>query len=446
MTAEPGLPTSPVHLVGIGGVGMAGLARLLHQQGLVVRGSDRSFHRLTDLLQAEGVAVHLGHDARNVPEEAKWGIRTPAVPAMNPEVERLRSRNAPVFARGDVLAKMANDRNTIAVAGAHGKTTTSAMLLHILRTCGVQAGYAIGGETAFPGCVADQGEPTAPFVVEADESDGTLMQYHPQIAVITHVEWDHVERFPTEQALLDCYRRFVRQSGAVWIRTGDEHAVSVCEGHDSVRTVGFGEDADLRMGDIHSTPEAVHFTFAEGVVCEVPLPGTHNAWNALMAIGAASEVGVDLQDAAASLKTYAGVGRRFQRKNVRGVHVIQDYAHHPTEIEALMDSVKAIQPGKIWMAFQPHRFSRTQHLLQEFAEAFREVDHLALIPVYAAFERPEQGAGSDVLAEACRAIHPEVQVWEDRSALIALWKDQVSEGDVILIAGAGDVVSMWSEI
>lgn len=440
------LPASAVHLVGIGGVGMAGLARLLHQQGLRVSGSDRSGNRLTAALQESGVRVFTGHAREHVPESVAWGIRTPAIPASNPEVERLRSRNLPVFARGDVLAKLTRTRPTFAVAGAHGKTTTSAMLLHVLRNCGVQAGYAIGGETAFPGRVADWGDPEAPWVVEADESDGTLSGYHPETGVITHLEWDHVERFPSEKALCACYERFARQAGTLWIREEDALAAAVCDGHPRLRKVGRGTQAELQMREVSSAPEGLNFRFQrKGTLHEVylPLPGEHNAWNALMAIGVACEAGVDPAAAAECLASYAGVGRRFQRKTIHGVTIIQDYAHHPTELRAVMNSVKALQPKRIWMVFQPHRFSRTRHLLREFASALTRADELALLPVYAAFEQPEQGADSESLAELCRASHPDVQVWEDRDALVTSWSDQVRAGDVVLLAGAGDIETLW---
>jgi UDP-N-acetylmuramate--alanine ligase len=424
---------------------MAGLARLLHQQGNRVRGTDRFANRQTHELQALGISITIGHARTHVPEDVGWAVRTPAIPAMNPEMELLRSRNIPVFARGEVLAAVANSRETLAVAGAHGKTTTSAMLLHILRTCGVRAGYAIGGETSYPGRVADAGDPEAPFVVEADESDGTLMQYRPQVGVITHIEWDHVERFPTEESLQACYQKFVDQTGALWIRDEDKAAVSISASHPKVCRAGRQPHCELQILEISSSLDGVRFRFRVDQECEcrIPLPGEHNAWNAALAIGAAREVGVEPASAAASLASFAGVGRRFQKKEVRGITVIQDYAHHPTELRAVLESVQALRPGRIWMVFQPHRFSRTRHLLHEFAHALAGVDHLALIPVYAAFERPEQGAGSEELADACRKNHHQVKVWKERTALVQEWNERAKSGDVILIAGAGDVEELW---
>ena len=437
---------APVHFVGVGGVGMAGLARLLIQKGVEVSGSDRTGNVLTQDLAKLGSEIFVGHKRSQLPENIQWAVRTPAVQEDNPEMEILRSRNIPVFARGDVLAAIANSRKTVAVAGAHGKTTTSAMLLHILRTCGVNAGYAIGGETAYSGLVADAGDLRAPFVVEADESDGTLMQHCPYIGILTHVEWDHVERFPTEASLCECYRRFAEQAEKIWVREEDELSVSICGDHPQVKTVGKGEHADLQVLESISSPLGVEFRFRsqdKTIPCRVPFPGEHNAWNAALALGAARELGVELEQAAESLRSYAGVGRRFQKKHMNGVTVVQDYAHHPTEVKAVLESVAALEPRKVWCVFQPHRFSRTRHLLAEFAESLNGVDHLALIPVYGAFERPEQGADSEELAVACREKGVEVKVWEDRQALVEEWRDQVEEGDVVLIAGAGDVEELW---
>lgn len=428
---------------------MAGLARLFRQQGMQVSGSDLASNRLTGELKALGVSVVAGHHRRNIPEEVKWAVRTPAIQTSNPELECLRSRHVPVYARGEVLAAVANARHSAAVAGAHGKTTTSAMVLHVLRSCGVEAGYAIGGETSFPGRVADEGDPAAPFVVEADESDGTLMLYRPQVGVITHLEWDHVERFPTEASLCACYRRFAQQSRTVWIREDDPLSVQVCRDHARLRRAGRSEKADLCMLEVTSSPQGVEFRFrvkGEVLSCRVPLPGEHNAWNALLSIGAAMDLGVEPQTAAAALAGYAGVGRRFQRTRHRGIQLIQDYAHHPTELRAVLESVRALNPRRIWMVFQPHRFSRTRHLLQEFAAALAEADYLALLPVYGAFERPEQGADSEQLADCCRTHHPGVRVWEDRAELLDEWMGRLEPGDVLLLAGAGDIGSLWEAV
>jgi UDP-N-acetylmuramate--alanine ligase len=234
-------------------------------------------------------------------------------------------------------------------------------------------------------------------VCEADESDGTLALYAPEVTVLTHIEWDHVERFRSQAALLDCYRRVVAQSGTVWIREDDTLAEQVCDRHPRVCRVGRSSDADLRLVSAVDDPEGQHIRFATGDSphdFRLELPGLHNAWNALMAIAVAGTVGVEPQTAAQAMGSFAGVARRFQKRTVAGVTVIQDYAHHPTELRAVLESARALRPHKLWLVFQPHRFSRTRHLLTEFAEALRGADAVALLPVYAASELPEQGVDS----------------------------------------------------
>jgi UDP-N-acetylmuramate--alanine ligase len=439
---------SRVYLIGIGGVGMAGLARLLHQAGCGVSGSDSGSNRLTRDLEALGIRVRRGHAVSNVNAEFDWAIRTPAVSEDNPEVEALRRRGIPVFARGEVLAAYSRTRRTLAVAGAHGKTTTSAMLAHVLRRSGIPTGYAVGGETAMPGRVADAGE-SGYFVCEADESDGTLALYAPEVTVLTHVEWDHVERFRSEAGLLDCYLRVVERSGTVWIREDDALAEKLCAGHADVRRLGRSAAADLRLVSATDDPEGQRIQFQSGEKAHefrLELPGVHNAWNALMAIAVAGTVGVEPRAAAEALNIFEGVARRFQKRTVAGVTVIQDYAHHPTEIRAVLESARALRPRKLWLVFQPHRFSRTRHLLVDFAESFLGADSVSLLPVYAASEVPEQGMDSSRLAEACRERGVAVALWPTRAAAARELANVVSAGELVLIAGAGDVENLQDEL
>jgi UDP-N-acetylmuramate--alanine ligase len=439
-----------VHFVGIGGVGMAGLARLLVQGGFQVSGSDGCANRLTDALVGMGVHFFEGHRISNVSEEIDWAVRTPAVAEDNPEVVGLRGRGIPVFRRGDILAAYSRSRKTIAVAGAHGKTTTSAMLAWILRERGLACGYAIGGETALPGVVADAGDADV-FVCEADESDGTLVRYTPDTTILTHVEWDHPERFPTEASLWACYESCIRQSGRIWIREDDEVAVRLTRGHPALKTIGCSDAADLQLLTQVNDPEGQELRLRSGdldVTGRLSLPGLHNAWNAMMALGVAQDLGISMEQGLAALSGFPSVGRRFERVDVGGVTVIQDYAHHPTEIRAVMRSVQALNPKRLWIAFQPHRYSRTQRLLQGFAESFSGAERLDLLPVYAAFELPEQGADSAQLAAACRKVCGEVPVrlWSGRAELARNLADSSQPGDVLLILGAGDIGQLQREV
>ncbi len=436
-----------VHFIGIGGIGMAGLARLLLQAGFKVSGSDHQSNRLTESLAKEGVRIYHGHHPNHVRDLPDWAIRTPALGEGNPEVDFLRANQIPVMVRGQVLAAYSKQRCCIAVAGAHGKTTTSAMLASLLYTAGNGAGYAVGGETQLPGRVADVGDGKT-LVLEADESDGTLVYYRPEVGILTHVEWDHVERFRSEEALLQCYRKFVQQCGEVWIREGDMLAEKVCRDISNLRRVGESEKADLRLMSIEQDADGQRVCFQLEDYKHsfwIPIPGKHNAWNGLMALAGALYLGVPVSDACDALSLFKGVARRFQKIEKNGRLFIQDYAHHPTEIRAVMASAKALDAKRIWLVFQPHRFSRTRHLLDDFVRSFAGADRLALLPVYAASELSSQGVGSELLAEQCREKYGKVDVFADRAALIQKWTPDLRKGDVVLIVGAGDIEALQNE-
>lgn len=440
--AAPG----PVHFLGIGGVGMAGLALLLRAEGREVSGSDAEQGPLTAFLRSQGISVNVGHHRDRIPAGVAWAVRTPAVAEDNPELEALRSGQVPVFARGNVLAVWSRARRTLAVAGAHGKTTTTAMLTHMLRACGVDCGYAIGGETVFAGRVAAAGSDPL-FVCEADESDGTLAQYAPEIGLLTHVEWDHIERFATEAALLTCYRRFAARCGTLILHADDALAARVAEGHPRVRVV----DAERFPVEREDDPKGQSMILSwkgESIRTRLCLPGRHNTRNALLALAAVTELGLDAGTAWRSLERFVSVGRRFDRCRVGGVEVVHDYAHHPTEVRALLESVRALRPRRIFAAFQPHRYSRTRHLLAEFAEAFAGVHRLDLLPVYAASELKQQGKSSLELAERCRTVlgGEAVRHFERAEELAEAVGKELEAGDVFLIVGAGDILKLTGSI
>jgi len=446
------LPFAPlparVHLVGVGGVGMAGVARILLQLGCQVSGSDLVANRLTDSLESAGALILTGHRRSNLPSAVDWAVRTPAVSETNPEITGLRERGVPVYSRGNVLAELCRRRNTFAIAGAHGKTTTSAMLAWIFHHAYLQSGYVIGGETALPGSVADLGG-EGPFVVEADESDGTLVSYQVQTAILTHLEWDHPERFPTEEALWGCYRQFIRQSNRIWVRGDDARARLLTAGHPRVKRVGMGTDCDVDLLEQKDHPNGQEYRFrylGEEKSGSLSLPGLHNTWNALMALGAACETGLTPEKAVRSLSTFPSVARRFQLRSWQGIWVVQDYAHHPTEIRAALVSLAARKARRLRVVFQPHRYSRTLRLLDEFASAFKGLSSLDLLPVYAASESPSLGVGSEVLAQACLARGLQTTLWERPLDLVQDLNVWAEEGDLIALLGAGDIGTMFHQV
>lgn len=447
------LPYAPVpgrvHLVGIGGVGMAGIARILIQSGCEVSGSDTASHRLTDSLKSQGARLFQGHAREHLPDQVDWAVRTPAVSESNPEVDLLRERGIPVYSRGQVLAALSNPRHTIAVAGAHGKTTTSAMTAWIFDQCSKGFGYVIGGETALRGVIADLGGVGDPFVIEADESDGTIVGYSPETAVLTHVEWDHPERFPTETSLWACYRKFSEQSQTVWLREDDAQAFEICRNHPKIRCVGRSSRCDVQLLEQQDHPEGQDMTLCMGSTVysgSLRLPGLHNTWNALMAIGVTGQYGVSVEHAVEALRTFPSVGRRFQRREVSGGTLLQDYAHHPTEIRAVIRSLSALNPKRMRVVFQPHRYSRTQQYVEAFADSFASLTSLDLLPVYAASERPEQGVDSDVLGDICQRKGVDTRVWQNQADLIDDLEAWMVQGGLIALLGAGDITRLYDLI
>jgi len=439
-----------IFALGVGGVGMAGLARMLLQAGQEVYGCDVAETALVQELCGEGLHFHPGHQRKLLPENLDWAFRTPAVLESSPDLQALREAQVPVFRRAQVLGRLAASRTGLAVAGAHGKTTTSAILATLLREAGLECGYAVGGETALPGRVADWGS-AAEFVFEADESDGSLVQYQPAVSILNSVEWDHVERFPTEEALLRLYRHFALRSSELWLREDDLLAARCAKGHRAVSRVGRSAHCELQLLERQDLPGAQRFVWrwrGREVESSLSLPGEHNTFNALLALGVALGRGLDPEELSLGLASFTSVGRRLDHfVDAKGRRVIHDYAHHPTEIRALLQAARSWQPRHIRLVFEPHRYSRTRHLLQPFAEVLSQAEELDLLPVYAASEHPEQGADSAELLEACRQLAPErpSRLWSHQDLLLQQVEHD-AEADCWLLAGAGRISELYEKL
>lgn len=444
-------PPGAVHLMGIGGVGMAGLAVLLRARGHAVTGCDVQRSRVTARLQAMGIGVSIGHAPSHLTGSEQMIVRSPAVRDEESEWQAACAAQSKSFSRGVVLAALLRGRSSVAIAGTHGKTTTTAMLTHILRANARPLSFAIGGEIDDSGGVASAST-QGPLVVEADESDGTLALYEPTHAVITNVELDHVDFFSSLDALDACFRRFAeRTRGTLWYCGDDAGATRAARERPNARAFGFAADCDLRAHSYAAqgigTRASVFWQGRALGELALPVPGRTNVVDALGAMGAAHALGVEWMDSIRALASFAPVRRRFEMllRNERAT-VISDYAHHPTEIRALFAQVRSLAPRRVVAIFQPHRYSRTAALGPDFPSAFDGADRIVLAPVYAASESPVPGGTHRDLAGHFIAQQRPVEIAESLLEAWELIRHNWRTGDVLLVIGAGDVekIAVWA--
>lgn len=462
LSAEDILSGTPgwVHLMGVGGVGVAGVAHLLARGGWQVDGCEAAPNERTERLSTVGVPVHHGHHPAHIERLVRARaaghsaclIRSTAIPESHPEVVAARAAGLPVLQRGVLLAAwVAAHARAIAVCGAHGKTTTTLFTTRLLREAGVAVEWCIGGEATALGEVAGRSgaEENAWLVVEADESDGTLALYRPQITVVTNIDVDHLEHFGGLEDLIACYQQVVdaTRGGVAWC-ADNRIAAEVCAGKQGI-AFGFHPDARLRATDVVCAASGSTFT-----VCEasrplgritIGVPGRHNVLNALAALAAATLAGVPLATALAHLPTACTElpQRRFETvAQVGGCRVIVDYAHHPQEIRALMSMAREARMGPLTAIFQPHRYTRTLAMCDDFPSAFEGADQVILLPVYAASEAPLVGGTSADLYAAFRRLRPDLRVILTTS-LDEAWHAAaagLADNKLLLLVGAGDVV------
>ena len=432
-----GTPGSRVHLMGAGGIGMAGVARLLAARGLRVTGCDAGRPRTLEWLRACGIQAVTGHDPAHL-EGIDWAVFSPALAERHPERMAAEERGIPCYRRGQVLPMLAEGWRTVAVAGTHGKTTTASMIAHILRACGADPSWCIGGELPPDGAPAGIGK-SERLVIEADESDGTLAHYASETAVITNIEFDHMEHFAAPEAMVECFRAFARQAGSV-VHCADDPEAARIGAEARGAAYGFSEGAEYRAEECRPGLAGTAFQ-VRGTAVELPLPGRHNVLNALAALAACDRCGIEPAAAAAALATFALPKRRFELvAEARGIRVVADYAHHPSEIRALVDAAKQAGAERIRAVFQPHRYTRTRALGAEFPAAFDGVERVILLPVYAASEPPLDGGTSEDLREHfVRHGRPPVEGAEGLEDAAERVAAQWQAGDWILVVGAGDV-------
>ena len=437
-----------IHFVGIGGVGMSGIAEILVNLGYAVSGSDQKRSEAIERLERLGAKVFIGHEAANV-EGAQVVVYSSAVARENVEVTTARQRQIPVIPRAEMLAELMRLKYGIAVAGTHGKTTTTSMVGSVLAEGRLDPTIVVGGRVLSLGTNARLGQGEH-LVAEADESDGSFLKLTPTIAVVTTVDAEHLDHYGTLEAVRDAFVVFLNKVpfyGAAIVCLDEPNVQLLLPRVDKrVITYGLESSADLVARRVHlegltSRFEVVHRGSPLGE-CTLRVPGRHNVANALAAIAVGLDVEVPFSTIQKALAAFAGVQRRFQlRGNVAGVTVVDDYGHHPAEIRATLAAAKAGFDGRVVAVFQPHRYTRTFHLRDEFATAFNQADVLVVMDIYGAGETPMEGVSAADLAERIRAHgHRNVTyLGGDRAHLLDHLCDITRPGDLVLTLGAGDV-------
>jgi UDP-N-acetylmuramate--alanine ligase len=437
-----------VHFIGIGGYGMSAIAKVMLEMGYQVSGSDLAQQELTEKLKAKGARVYIGHEARNV-KGADLVVYSTALSKDNVEMVAAEELNIPIIHRSQMLARLMNARKGIAVAGAHGKTTTSSMIALVMEQCGLDPTYIIGGEIMNVGSNAKAGKGEY-VVAEADESDGTFLQYHPTLALVNNIEADHLENYNGDfENLKEAYAQFlsqVKEGGKAIVCIDDPHLREMVPGiRSEVITYGIEQDADFKAADIRLGDRKVSFQVLRkgkplGVI-QLSVPGKHNVYNALATLITCLEAGLTFGQVAKTITDFRGAKRRFQvLGEVDDILVIDDYAHHPTEIQATISAAKAT--GKrIVAVFQPQRYTRTYYLLEQFSRAFHEADEVIITDIYSpAGERQIEGVNSVKLADLIRQnSNPNVKYIPNREEVQAYLATHVRSGDLVLTMGAGDI-------
>ncbi|KUM76271.1 UDP-N-acetylmuramate--L-alanine ligase [Streptomyces curacoi] len=451
----PGIPTAMdrPHFIGIGGAGMSGIAKILAQRGAKVAGSDAKESGTAQALRALGVTVHIGHAAEHLADDASCVVVSSAIRQDNPELARAVELGVPVVHRADALASLMDGLRPIAVAGTHGKTTTTSMLAVSLSELGLRPSYAIGGDLDAPGSNALHGDGDI-FVAEADESDRSFHKYAPEVAIVLNVELDHHANYASMDEIHESFETFagrITEGGTLVISADQEGAREltrrVTAGDVRVVTYGEAEDADVRVLSVVAQGLKSRVTVlldGQELTFTVSVPGRHYALNAVAALAAGAALGVPAAELAPALAAYTGVKRRLQLKGeAAGVQVIDSYAHHPTEMTADLEAMRAVAgDARILVAYQPHLFSRTQELGKEMGEALALADSSLVLDIYPAREDPIPGVTSELIIDAARAAGAEVTAVPDKSEVPALIAGMAKPGDLVLTMGAGDVTDL----
>jgi len=437
-----------IHLIGIGGIGMSGIAELLHNQGFSVQGSDVAESQNVARLRSLGIDVVVGHAAENL-GHAQVVVVSSAIDDSNPEIAEAHRHGIPVIPRADMLAELMRMKQGVAVAGSHGKTTMTSLIAHGMEAAGLDPTYVIGGRLTASGSNARLG--ASPWLVaEADESDGSFLRLSPTIAVVSNIDPEHLDHYGDFETLMEAFHTFVNLVpfyGRVVLHHEHPNVAALREClHKPVTTYGSSLQADLHLLYVEANAEGQVFTAAsrergELGIFHLPMPGRHNAENALAAIAVLLDLGIDIETIRQSLASFEGIQRRFQRTKIGYGVLVDDYGHHPKEVMATLTAARECWPDrKILVIFQPHRYSRTRDLMHDFMGAFDAANNVALLPVYAAGESEIADASSERMAEGMMTRgHRGVSLLKNIEEARVCADSALAQGDVVLLMGAGSI-------
>ena len=448
----------PIHFVGIGGIGMSGIAEVLWNLGYKVQGSDVSSGATVERLKSLGIPIYIEHEAANIGEAAVVVVST-AIKAGNPEVDAARVRRIPVVKRAEMLAELMRLKSAIAIGGTHGKTTTTSLVAAVLDEAGLDPTVINGGIINALGANAYLGGGDW-MVVEADESDGAFLKLPSTVAVVTNIDPEHLDHWVDFESIRAAFRTFVENIpfygfAVVCADHPEAQSLTALVRDRRIITYGFNPQADIRAENVNLGPEGAQFDVVaklpgsrEVIRIEnliLPMFGSHNAQNALVAVAVALELGIPQQDIRKGLAKFKGVRRRFTKVGeIQGITIIDDYGHHPVEIAAVLAAARSVAKGRVIAVAQPHRYSRLQDHMEGFCTCFNDADQVIVAPVYPAGEKPISGVDHNTLAEGLIAHgHKEVKTINDPSDLAGLIAKNATSGDYVICLGAG-TITQWA--
>ncbi|CUH94037.1 UDP-N-acetylmuramate-L-alanine ligase [Propionispora sp. 2/2-37] len=443
------------HFVGIGGAGMSALAKILLDRGYFISGSDLKHSEVTQKLESAGAKIFCGHEETNI-QDAEALVVSSAIATNNPEVLKAKEIGLPIFHRSDVLAALMEEKQGIAVAGAHGKTTTTSMIAVMLERAQTDPTIVIGGELEYIGGNSKQGNGKY-LVAEADESDGSFLKFSPVIAVVTNIENDHMDYYKTMDNILQTFTRFLHklpEQEGIGVLCFDNAYIREIVPNIKRRYISYAVNQpaeytarNIRVQGAVTYYEVFHHDKEIGTIM-LQVPGLHNVSNSLAAVVVGIITGLSFEQVAEGLSFFRGAKRRFQTKaRINGVWIVDDYAHHPTEISTTLAAARQTEPKRLICAFQPHRYSRTKFLCKEFGRAFTAADLLILTDVYAAGEQPIPGISGETIKEEVESQTGKKVIYiADRSQIARYLNEIVEAGDLVMTMGAGNIYLTGEEL